>query len=62
MQLKIDRSLSDILLCEEDGIDDAETLVIAYGAAARTARHAVELARTVKGVSRVQSKLTVVSR
>lgn len=45
MQLKIERSLSDILLYEEDGIDEAETLVIAYGATARTARHAVELAR-----------------
>jgi 2-oxoglutarate ferredoxin oxidoreductase subunit alpha len=46
MQLKIERSLSDILLYEEDGIEDAETLVIAYGATARTARHAVEAARS----------------
>ncbi|MDY7075742.1 MAG: 2-oxoacid:acceptor oxidoreductase subunit alpha [Chloroflexota bacterium] len=42
---KIDRSLSDILLYEEDGIEDAETLVIAYGVTARSARHAVEMAR-----------------
>jgi 2-oxoglutarate ferredoxin oxidoreductase subunit alpha len=42
---KITRSLSDILLYEEDGIDEAETLVIAYGATARTAHHAVETAR-----------------
>jgi len=42
---KIDRSLSDILLYDEESIEDAETLVIAYGAAARSARHAVELAR-----------------
>ncbi len=42
---KIDRSLSDILLYDEDGIKDAETLVIAYGATARSARYAVELAR-----------------
>jgi 2-oxoglutarate ferredoxin oxidoreductase subunit alpha len=42
---KIDRSLSDILLYDEDGIADAETLVIAYGATARSARYAVELAR-----------------
>lgn len=42
---KIDRSLSDILLYEEDGIEDADTLVIAYGATARSARHAVEVAR-----------------
>ena len=42
---KIDRSLSDILLYDEDGIEEAETLVIAYGVAARSAHHAVELAR-----------------
>ncbi len=42
---KIDRSLSDILLYDEDGIEEAETLVIAYGVAARSAQHAVELAR-----------------
>jgi len=46
MQLKIERSLSDILLYEEDGIEDAETLVVAYGATARTARHAIEVARS----------------
>jgi 2-oxoglutarate ferredoxin oxidoreductase subunit alpha len=42
---KIDSSLSDILLYEEDGIEDAETLVIAYGVTARSARYAVEIAR-----------------
>ena len=42
---KIDRSLSDILLYDEDGIEDAETLVIAYGVTTRSARHAVEMAR-----------------
>ena len=42
---KIDRSLSDILLYDQDGIGDAETLVIAYGATARSARYAVEMAR-----------------
>jgi len=42
---KIERSLSDILLYDEDGVEDAETLVIAYGVTARSACHAVELAR-----------------
>jgi 2-oxoglutarate ferredoxin oxidoreductase subunit alpha len=42
---KIDSSLSDILLYDHDGIEDAETLVIAYGVTARSARHAVEMAR-----------------
>ncbi len=42
---KIDRSLSDILLYEDDGLDDAQVVVIAYGVTARSARHAVEMAR-----------------
>jgi 2-oxoglutarate ferredoxin oxidoreductase subunit alpha len=42
---KIDRSLSDILLYEAEGIEDADTLVIAYGGAARAARHAIKMAR-----------------
>jgi 2-oxoglutarate ferredoxin oxidoreductase subunit alpha len=42
---KIERGLSDILLYDSDGVEDAETLVVAYGATARSARHAVELAR-----------------
>jgi 2-oxoglutarate ferredoxin oxidoreductase subunit alpha len=42
---KIDSSLSDILLYDEDSIEDAETLVIAYGVTARSARYAVEMAR-----------------
>lgn len=42
---KIERSLSDILLYDDEGIEQADTLVIAYGGAARTARHAVGMAR-----------------
>ncbi len=42
---KIDRSLSDILLYDEDYVASADTLVIAYGSTARSARHAVEVAR-----------------
>jgi 2-oxoglutarate ferredoxin oxidoreductase subunit alpha len=45
LHLKIERSLSDILLYDQDGVEDADTLVIAYGATARAARHAVEQAR-----------------
>jgi 2-oxoglutarate ferredoxin oxidoreductase subunit alpha len=48
MQLKIERSLSDILLYEENNQQDedgVEILVIAYGSVARTAHHAVEMAR-----------------
>jgi len=42
---KIERSLSEILLYDADGIENAETLIIAYGATARSARYAVEKAR-----------------
>lgn len=42
---KIDRNLHDILRYDEDGIKGANTVVIAYGATARSARHAVKLAR-----------------
>ncbi|MEA3375981.1 MAG: 2-oxoacid:acceptor oxidoreductase subunit alpha [Chloroflexota bacterium] len=42
---KIDRSLSDILLYEAEGIEEADTLVIAYGGTARAARHGVKMAR-----------------
>ena len=42
---KIDSSLSDIIQYEEDGIADANVLVIAYGAAARSAWHAVKMVR-----------------
>ena len=42
---KIDNSLSDILIYETDGVEDAETLVIAYGATARSAHHAVKRVR-----------------
>lgn len=42
---KIERNLRDILIYETDGIEDAEIVVIAYGATARSARHAVKQAR-----------------
>jgi len=42
---KIERNLDDILLTEADGVEGARTLVIAYGATARAAAHAVKLAR-----------------
>jgi 2-oxoglutarate ferredoxin oxidoreductase subunit alpha len=42
---KIERHLHDIVLTEEDGAAAARTVVVAYGATARSARHAVRLAR-----------------
>ncbi len=43
---KIERNLHDIILVEEDGINSANTVVVSYGASARSARHAVKLARS----------------
>lgn len=45
VQRKIERNVNNILLWEEDGLEGANTIVLAYGATARSARHAVKLAR-----------------
>jgi len=42
---KIERNLEDILLWDEDEVEDANTVVVTYGASVRSARHAVKLAR-----------------
>jgi len=42
---KIERAHHDIILTGSDGVEDAETVVIAYGATARSARHALKMAR-----------------
>ncbi len=42
---KIDRHLEEICQWEEDGIEDARVLVVAYGATARSARQAIKMAR-----------------
>ena len=42
---KISRNVHDIVVAEEDGVETARTVVVAYGASARSARHAVKLAR-----------------
>jgi 2-oxoglutarate ferredoxin oxidoreductase subunit alpha len=44
-QRKVHRNLQDIFLYDEDDIDGAKTVVVAYGATARSARHAVKMAR-----------------
>lgn len=41
---KIERNLHDIVMVEEEGLDGANTVVVAYGATARSARHAVKQA------------------
>jgi 2-oxoglutarate ferredoxin oxidoreductase subunit alpha len=46
---KIDRNLHEIAMWEEDGIDEARTVVIAYGSTARSARQAVKMARARYG-------------
>lgn len=42
---KIDRHVNDITLLSQDGTEDANTLVVAYGSTARAAQMAVKLAR-----------------
>jgi len=42
---KIERNLDHILLYQLDAVEGARTLVVAYGGTARSARHAVALAR-----------------
>jgi 2-oxoglutarate/2-oxoacid ferredoxin oxidoreductase subunit alpha len=42
---KIERNLSDILLYESDIPDQVDTLIVTYGVTARSASHAVKLAR-----------------
>jgi len=42
---KIERNLEQIVLYRADGVEEARTVVIAYGATARSAAHAVKLAR-----------------
>ncbi len=42
---KLDRHLEDILLFEEDTQEGAKTAILSYGASARSARHALKLAR-----------------
>jgi 2-oxoglutarate ferredoxin oxidoreductase subunit alpha len=42
---KIERNLNDIILVDEDLSESDKTVVVSYGASARSARHAVKLAR-----------------
>ncbi len=42
---KLDRHLDEIMMVEEDGLEDIKMAVVAYGASARSARHAVKMAR-----------------
>lgn len=46
---KIDRKVEGYEACEFDGVDDARTIVISYGATARAARQAVMMARAQYG-------------
>jgi len=42
---KIDRNIDQICMYEADGVEQARTVVVAYGCTARAAAHAVKLAR-----------------
>jgi 2-oxoglutarate ferredoxin oxidoreductase subunit alpha len=42
---KIERNLDDIAMWEEDNVEDARSVVVAYGSTARSARQAIKMAR-----------------
>ena len=42
---KIDNNLDDIIKYQEDSLDDAEIVLIAYGSTARSAKSAMDMAR-----------------
>jgi 2-oxoglutarate ferredoxin oxidoreductase subunit alpha len=46
---KIDRNLDEIVMWEQDGVEDARTVVVAYGSVARSARQAIKIARARYG-------------
>jgi 2-oxoglutarate ferredoxin oxidoreductase subunit alpha len=46
---KIDRNLDEILKWEEDGLEDARVVVVAYGSTGRSAKQAIKLARARYG-------------
>jgi 2-oxoglutarate ferredoxin oxidoreductase subunit alpha len=46
---KIDRNLDEITMWEEDGVEDARTVVVACGSVARSARQAIKIARARYG-------------
>jgi 2-oxoglutarate ferredoxin oxidoreductase subunit alpha len=56
---KVDRNLNDIILHEEDDVDGAKTVVVAYGATARSARHAVKMARQRRAKVGMLTLLTI---
>ncbi len=46
---KLERNLGQICMWEEDGLEDARVVVIAYGSTARSARQAIKIARARYG-------------
>jgi 2-oxoglutarate/2-oxoacid ferredoxin oxidoreductase subunit alpha len=56
---KIDRNIQNITLFEDDGAQSAKTVVVSYGATARSAKHAVKLARQRRSRVGVVTLLTI---
>ncbi len=46
---KIDRNMDEIAMWEADGLEDARSVVVAYGSTARSARQAIKMARARYG-------------
>lgn len=56
---KFDRAAREIVMVEEDGTSSAKTVVVSYGATARSTRHAVKLARQRRGKVGMVTLLTI---
>lgn len=56
---KIETNLNDIIMVNTDGIDNARTVVVAYGCTVRSAQHAVKIARQRRHKVGLVSLLTI---
>jgi len=45
LQQKISRAAGELVWCDEDGLEDAEVVVVSYGITSRVAQRAIDLAR-----------------
>jgi len=59
LQQKIRRAADDLIWCDEEGLEDAEVVVVSYGITSRVAQRAIDLARE-RGVRVGKLRLIVV--
>jgi len=59
LQEKIHRAADELVFCDEEGLDDAEVVVVSYGITSRVAQRAIDLARE-RGVRVGKLRLLIV--